>query len=219
LNTPFNPKYWNERYNEPGFAYGHEPNQFLFRSAHYLRPRASVLLPGDGEGRNGVWLARQGHQVTSVDMSSVGCEKARNMAENANVPIDVLCADVLTWDWPVRAYDAVVIIFLHVPVVSRKLLFQRVANAVVPGGIVLIELFEPAHIEYRQRNPSVGGPADLSMLVSLSELRTAFSGFHELEARTALVQLNEGRYHRGEGAVVQAAFMKVQTELRQLPIT
>jgi SAM-dependent methyltransferase len=208
LNTSFNPEYWNQRYREPGFAYGQEPNEFLVNSAHRLRQRGSILLPGDGEGRNGVWLARQGHEVTSVDMSSAGCDKARALAASAEVSLNVVCADLLSWTWPINAFDAVVVIFLHVPANSRQLLFERVARAVAPGGIVVLELFEPLHISYRARNPNVGGPGDPSMLVSLPELRTAFAEFDEIEARTAVVDLKEGRYHRGTGAVVQAVFRK-----------
>jgi SAM-dependent methyltransferase len=208
LRNSFDSAYWDERYSEPGFAYGQEPNQFLVSSVHHLPERGRVLLPGDGEGRNGVWLARRGYEVTSVDMSSVGCEKARALAASAQVSLDVVCADVLFWTWPTNFYDAVALIFLHVPAISRQSLFERVAKAVAPGGIVLLELFEPSHLVHRQRNPSVGGPADPSMLVSLKELREAFFGFQEIEALTAVVELDEGHYHRGVGAVVRATYKR-----------
>ena len=85
MNSPMN--FWDQRFAEPGFKYGTEPNAFLKEQASRLPPASAVLVPGDGEGRNGVWLAGQGHRVTSVDSSAVGLQKARELAAHRGVAL------------------------------------------------------------------------------------------------------------------------------------
>src|SRR3990172_5454821 len=86
--------FWNSRFSEPGYAYGTEPNAFLVSQKHYLMPGLRVLAVGDGEGRNGVWLAQQGLDVLSVDGSKVGLRKAREFAKSRGVSIGTELADL-----------------------------------------------------------------------------------------------------------------------------
>jgi cyclopropane fatty-acyl-phospholipid synthase-like methyltransferase len=209
MNSPLSPEYWNERYQEAGYAYGLEPNRYLKASIRHLKNRGRVLLPGDGEGRNGVWLASHGFDVTSIDMSESGCEKTRAMAQRAGVPIAAICADLRVWQWPVGTFDAVAVIFVHVAADFRAHFLRQVRNSVVPDGVVVVEFFETGHLAYRQRNPNVGGPGDPQMLVSEQELREAFAGFLQLELKVSLVELNEGHYHRGLGSVVHGVFQRL----------
>ena len=101
--------FWNQRYAEPGYKYGTEPNAFLRETASRLSPAGQVLVPGDGEGRNSVWLAAQGHQVLAVDLAEVGLAKARQLAlaQGAEVSarlgvvlgvVRILVADLLATD-------------------------------------------------------------------------------------------------------------------------
>ena len=85
--------FWNQAFDTPHFKYGTAPNAFVRAQAHRLRPAARVLVPGDGEGRNGVWLAAQGHAVLSVDASAVGLRKARQLAQQQGVPLQTELAD------------------------------------------------------------------------------------------------------------------------------
>ena len=200
------PAFWDARYEGDGLIFGHEPNVFLAAAARHIRPNGRVLVPGDGEGRNGTWLAQQGFQVTSVDMSPVGCEKARRLAAARGVALDVVCSDLRDWAWPKGAFDAVVSIFLHLPPSVRGGLHARMRDALAPGGVILIEAFEPRHIAFRERQPSVGGPGDVAMLFTLDMLAADFAPLSMLSGEQTETDLAEGPRHRGRGAVVHAVF-------------
>jgi protein-L-isoaspartate O-methyltransferase len=206
MSTPLSPDYWNARYSEQGFAYGDQPNGFLVAAHHHLPPRSRILVPGDGEGRNGVWLAEQGHHVTTIDMSEAGCSKARQLAAARGVNIDVMCADLSTWDWPVKHFNAVVSIFLHLPSALRPTIHARMSEALVEGGMLLIEAYTPANLAHRAKNPNIGGPGDVSMLYSLNLLARDFAPLAMITGEERETDLDEGRYHVGRGAVVRAVF-------------
>ena len=104
---------WDKRYASDEYHYGVEPNAFLVAEAHRIPPGASVLAVADGEGRNGVWLAGEGALVHAVDASPVAIEKAKRLAAARGVTLNHEQVDLLQWDWPVAAYDAVVAIFVQ----------------------------------------------------------------------------------------------------------
>lgn len=89
---------WDQRYAGDSFFYGTEPNDFLRAEAAWL-PRGRVLCIGDGEGRNGVWLAQQGHTVTSLDLSPVGMQKAAALAEQRGVALTTVVCDLTAYDF------------------------------------------------------------------------------------------------------------------------
>src|SRR5271166_478093 len=105
--------FWDERYRGEGFAFGTAPNGFLASQSSYLKRGLRALVPGDGEGRNGVWLAEQGLIVDTVDVSPLGVAKARKLAQGRGVKINATLADLLTWAWPRNAYDIVAALYLH----------------------------------------------------------------------------------------------------------
>ena len=84
--------FWDQNFSAPGYKYGTAPNAFLADQATRLQVPSDVLLPGDGEGRNGVWLAQQGHHVTAVDSSRVGLDKAKALAQERGVNISTVLA-------------------------------------------------------------------------------------------------------------------------------
>ena len=129
-----NNDFWDSRYGEEGFAYGMTPNTFLTTFADIFKAGEKVLVIGDGEGRNGVWLAEQGCSVVSVDSSKVGVEKAQNLATEKGVSIEAICADLSWWDWPESEFDFVVIIYVHFPADIRELLHNKVVSTLKPGG-------------------------------------------------------------------------------------
>jgi SAM-dependent methyltransferase len=203
---PTGPDFWNARYAEAGFAYGEAPNAYLAAVAGHIKPQGRVLVPGDGEGRNGVWLAQQGFAVTSLDISEVGCAKAAALARRHGVAMEVLCTDLADWQWPVGSFDAVVSIFVHLPPQIRPTLHGRMRDALTPAGVLIIESFAPEHLPLRLKNPSVGGPDRADMLYSLEILRADFAPLQALIFEQVDVELAEGRYHVGLGSVVRAVF-------------
>ena len=126
---------WDQRYATPNYVYGKEPNHFLVDARERLADGGRVLCVADGEGRNGVWLARQGFDVLSTDISPNALAKARKLAESHGVRITTEAADLTDWDWPVAAFDAVVGIFIQpFGPQARQTLFDNIVAALKPGG-------------------------------------------------------------------------------------
>lgn len=191
--------FWDQRYAEPGYKYGTRPNAFLVEQAHRLRPGGCVLLPGDGEGRNSVWLARQGHNVLAIDSSGVGLEKARMLAREQGTQIATLQADLADWRAQAASADAVVLTFVHLPSAIRPAVHRALAEALLPGGWLILEAFDPAQLGHAS-----GGPKDPDMLYSLETVRSDFKGLlREALAWTGEVRLDEGPGHQGLARVVR----------------
>ena len=195
--------FWNQRYAEPGYKYGTEPNAFLRETASRLSPAGQVLVPGDGEGRNSVWLAAQGHQVLAVDLAEVGLAKARQLAlaQGAEVSARLRTqrVDLSEWAPPVGQFDAVVLTYVHLPSSFRAEAHRRLAMALKQGGLLILEAFHPSQLDC-----SSGGPKDVDMLYTLAQLRADFGGIlQELQGRETEVVLNEGPGHQGPGFVTR----------------
>ncbi len=194
---------WDERYAGEGFAYGETANAFLMNQSARLTAGMRALVPGDGEGRNGVWLAEQGLIVDTLDLSACGVAKARRLAEARGVRIDAVQADALDWDWPRKAYDVVALIFLHLLAPERRALHAKALRALKPGGLVILEAFRPEQIA-RQAAGARGGPRDASLLYRIEDLRADFAGLEMIELVEAEAELDEGALHVGPSAVVRA---------------
>ncbi len=185
--------FWDQRFAEPGYKYGIEPNAFLMEQAARLTAPADVLAPGDGEGRNGVWLARQGHRVTAVDYSQVGLQKARELAATQGVTLATVLADLADWTPAPASFDAVVLVYTHLPGAIRRSAHRRLAAGLRPGGWLILEAFHPAQLAHGS-----GGPRDLDMLYTPILLDADFLG---LLAPTLTwdgeITLAEGPGHQG----------------------
>ncbi|MFO1449735.1 MAG: class I SAM-dependent methyltransferase [Opitutaceae bacterium] len=187
---------WNKRYEEAGFAYGTEPNDFLREHAHLLE--GPVLSLAEGEGRNGVYLAGLGLDVTGVDSSDVGLNKARTLAQARGVSLRTVVADLATHELGHAGYGSVVAIYAHFPRAIRQAVHQRVREALRPGGMHLVEAYTPA-----QTTRPTGGPRDPELCYTLASLQEDFRGFEILIGREVERSVVEGRYHTGPASVVQ----------------
>lgn len=190
--------FWDQNFSVPGYKYGTRPNAFLVEQAVRLPSVADVLVPGDGEGRNGVWLAEQGHRVTSMDASAVGLQKAQALAAERGVRLTTVLADLTDWSPQPASVDALVLTFLHLPPVLRASAHQRLSAALRPGGWVVLEAFHP-----RQLGNTSGGPKEVSMLYTLDILRQDFTHLNEMLAWEGEVLLDEGPGHQGLGQVTR----------------
>ena len=185
--------FWDQNYTIAGYKYGTAANAFLAAHAHLLPAAADVLVPGDGEGRNGVWLAQQGHRVTSVDSSAVGLQKAQALAAARGVSLTTELADLANWTPPPASVDAVVLTFVHLPSAIRASAHRRLASALRPGGWLLLEAFHPLQLGHRS-----GGPKTPDMLYTVPMLRDDFAGrLSETLAWEGEVLLDEGPGHQG----------------------
>ena len=196
-------KMWDERFAQAEPVYGEQPNAYLRAQAPRLNPGCKILVPGDGYGRNGLWLATQDFQVTTVDLSPVGVERARKSAQAAGLAMTIEEADLATWTWPVGKFDAVASIFLHLPPDLRPQIHGRMLAALKPGGLLIIEAFTPAQLQH-----SSGGPKQLELLYTAEILRNDFARAEVLELLEVEIDLDEGRLHRGPAAVVRGVFRK-----------
>jgi cyclopropane fatty-acyl-phospholipid synthase-like methyltransferase len=191
-------EFWDNRYAEPGYAYGTHPNAFLVSSKQHLKPGMKALAVADGEGRNGVWLAQQGLDVLSVDRSNVGVRKTRELAEARRVPIRTECVELTAWEWPRDEFDVVVAIFIHFPPEHRTRMHRAMLAALKPGGLLILEAFTPEQLNYKS-----GGPPVREMLYTAAMLRQDLSDGAIAMLEETLTDLDEGRYHRGRAAVVR----------------
>jgi SAM-dependent methyltransferase len=192
---------WDERYSEGGFAYGTEPNDFLKEMLPTLSlPSGSkALLLADGEGRNGVFCAESGLQVTAVDVSQVGLDKAAALAETRGVKIETVQADLASYDIGNDQYDLIVGISCHLPPPVRLRVLEAIPKALKKGGYVLFECYTPAQIEFK-----TGGPPVPELMYTSQIFREAFDGQLEIQRNSELVRdVVEGKYHAGKAAVVQ----------------
>ncbi len=191
--------FWDQQYAADEFRYGQQPNAFLAEHEARLPRAARVLLPGDGEGRNSVWLASRGHQVLAMDGSAVGLAKAQAMARARGVAIGVEQGDLADWAPAPSTFDAVVLVFVHLPPAIRRDAHRRLAQGLKPGGLLLLEAFHP-----RQLGRSSGGPRQADMLYALGDLQVDFDGLldEQLGQETETL-LDEGPGHQGPGALTR----------------
>lgn len=184
--------FWDHNFSAAGFKYGTAPNAFLLEQAHRLAPGCDVLVPGDGEGRNGVWLAQQGHRVTAMDSSTVGLQKAQALAAERGVALQTVLGDLADWAPAPASVDAVVLTFVHLPTAIRAAAHQRLAAGLRPGGLLVLESFHPQQLQHRS-----GGPKDEAMLYTPALLREDFAELDELLSWHGEVTLDEGPGHQG----------------------
>lgn len=195
---------WNQRYSEPGFAYGTEANDFLAANAERtLPPKGEILCLAEGEGRNAVFLARLGFRVTGVDSSAVGLEKARALAARHGVEIATIVADLGEFDLGAARWDGIVSIWCHTPSDLRSRLHRSVVMALRPGGVLLLESYTPKQLEYK-----TGGPPTAELMMTLGAVREELAGLEFLDAEEKLREVHEGKYHDGMSAVLQVVARK-----------
>jgi SAM-dependent methyltransferase len=200
-------EFWDKRYEGDDFAFGTEPNSFLVSQSHLFKAGQRALVPGDGEGRNGVWLAKQGLRVDTADVSSLGVAKARKLAQTAGAELSAEIADLLTWTWPRAQYDIVAAIYVHFFDEDRPRIHRAMLDALKPGGILILEAYRLEQAEFKKLHHS-GGPPDANMLYSAGKLRDDFEGATILQLEELEAELSEGVRHRGRAAIVRAIVQK-----------
>ena len=188
---------WNQRYGGEAYFFGREPNDYLRAKAALLRPGGRVLCVADGEGRNSVWLARQGFEVQAFDVADVAVAKARRLAADAGVAVDHHVAGFDDWNWQPAAYDAVVAIFIQfADPAMRARQFTQMQGALKPGGLLVLQGYTPRQLELK-----TGGPGVLSHLYTAATLREAFEAMDIVELVEYEAVLDEGTRHRGLSAL------------------
>ncbi len=192
----YNKQYWEERYAQKEYLYGTEANAFLVANAKLLQ--GSVLSLSEGEGRNGVFLAKRGLDVHGVDISATALEKAQALATLNKVKIKTTVADLTNYLPEKNSYNTVISIGAHLPSAIRAALYPQIEKCLKSGGIVLLEAYSE-----QQLSKQTGGPKDIDMLMSIDKLKKEFPKLEPILIQEIERDLQEGEGHTGLSSVVQ----------------
>ena len=158
-----------------------------------------MLCLAEGEGRNAVHLAKLGFQVTAVDQSEAGIEKARQLARTHGVEPEFLVADLSEYEIGDSCWDAIICIFAHLPPARRERVHRAAGAGLRPDGCLVLEAYHPEQVRF-----GTGGPQQApEMFMTLEQLRGDFASLLVLIARDTEREVNEGSAHTGRAAVVQ----------------
>ena len=193
---------WDQRYSSDEYAYGKEPNHFLEENYEVI-PKGKVLSLAEGEGRNAVFLAKQGYSVTAVDGSAVGLRKAEKLAKENGVEINLVHADLAEYEIGENRWDGIVSIFCPLPSAQRKSMHRKVIAGLKSGGVFLVEAYTPDQLKY-----GTGGGNSADAMTSKESLIHDLEGLKFIRLTELERSVVEGSYHKGIGAVVQAIALK-----------
>ncbi|WP_236973957.1 class I SAM-dependent methyltransferase [Membranihabitans maritimus] len=193
---------WNQRYSEKEFAFGVEPNIY-FKSHVDKLPVGKILFPAEGEGRNAVYAAQSGWDVSAFDISFKGRKKAMELAKQRNVSLDYKVGELPELAFDNDTFDAIALIYAHFPTEIKSNYHQILSSLLKTGGTIIFEAFSKNHLEYRAKNPGVGGPSNFDSLFSKEEILKDFKGYEVMELGEEVIDLQEGKYHVGKGSVIR----------------
>jgi len=195
-------EFWDSRYSVETYAYGVEPNVFLKTVLPQYEPK-TILFPAEGEGRNAVFAAELGWQVSAFDQSSEAKKKALKLAKKRGISIDYSVCDIQEAPYKNEQFEALVLIYVHFPATVKSKFNQQLSSYLKKGGLVIIEAFSKNNLPFVIENPKVGGPRDAEMLCSKEEILQDFADFEIIQLEEVITELNEGEFHVGIGSVIR----------------
>ncbi|NOU59524.1 class I SAM-dependent methyltransferase [Marinifilum caeruleilacunae] len=195
-------EFWDERYSQDQFAYGEEPNLFVKEKLPQFKT-GKILFPAEGEGRNSVFAAQLGWDVSAFDFSSKGKERADELARSKNVRIDYKLASFLEEAYQEEEFDAICMTFVHFDPKIKSSMHKRLDSYLKPGGHIIFEAFSKEHREINKLHPEAGGPSDEKYMYSIEEIERDFDNYEIIELKKELVHLNEGFGHVGESSLIR----------------
>jgi 2-polyprenyl-3-methyl-5-hydroxy-6-metoxy-1,4-benzoquinol methylase len=190
-------QFWNERYGADAYAYGTKPNQFLAENIASL-PTGKILFAAEGEGRNAVFAAQNGFHVDAFDTSEKGKIKADLLATEKKVQINYQVGMLNDLGYKSNSFDSLVLIYAHFDDAIRASMHKKLIDLVKPGGTILFEAFNKDQLQY----PS-GGPKKIEMLFTIEEVKNEFNNCDFSFLRSEIIELSEGEFHQGKGAVIR----------------
>ena len=194
---------WNERFQGEEYVYGTEPNAFVVDMQSRLSLPGQTLAIAEGEGRNAVYLAEQGHDVTVWDYAEAGLNKANKLAKEKGVKIAARLQDLEDAAWTPDQWDQIVCIFGHFPKALRLRTLRGVKEAVKPGGYFITEVYSMNQIPYQS-----GGPQEMDMLYEPEDFLRSFADWRIIHFFMGEVHRSEGALHQGLSHVIQFAGQK-----------
>ena len=196
---------WDQRYSSTGdYVFGTDPAAFLTQHTDRFEPGSRALVVADGEGRNSVYLAEQGLDVTAMDVSQVGVGKARRLAADRGATVDFRVADIMVWEWEPDAYDLVVAVFIQfLDPQQRSTVFDGMQRTLRPGGRLLLHGYRPEQIQY-----ATGGPSDPAHLYDEALLAVTFAEMQIEVLHSYDTTITEGAGHAGMSALIDLVATK-----------
>jgi len=193
---------WDNRYSNPGFAYGEQPNDYL-KGKIEKENIGKILFAAEGEGRNAVFAAKLGWEVSAFDISVEGKKKALLLAANHGVHLDYRVGELPLLNYSAEHFDAVALIYAHFPADIKSNYHRTLDKYLRKNGLVIFEAFSKKHIAYISKDEKMGGPKDVDMLFSIDEVKSDFSNYEIIELVEKEIELNEGVFHNGKGSVIR----------------
>lgn len=196
-------EFWEERYGAEEFAYGVEPNEFFEKVLTENSLKGAILLPAEGEGRNAVFAAKKGLNVTCFDMSTQGKLKAQKLAELNNVTINYLVGELSELHFEKNSFDIIVLIYAHFPPNVKTEYHKKIASYLKKGGILILEGFSQNQLKINEENQQAFGPKNIDMLYTVEEIKNDFENLEIQILKEEQIILNEGIHHTGKGSVIR----------------
>lgn len=195
---------WDQRFAADDYVFGTEPAKALLKLETYLVPGGKTLVVADGEGRNSVYLASKGFDVTATDYSEVGLSKARRLAQERNVYVHYVMEDIFERDWSSEQYDNVVALFIQfVPPSHMTKVLSGLATALKPNGTLLVHGYTPKQVEF-----GTGGPPNPEHMYTGAMLRDVYQQLDIRLCEEYEDMLDEGSGHSGKSALIDFVGIK-----------
>ena len=195
-------EFWNGKFSKADYFYGINPNDFLASNIELLKNHQKLLCLGEGEGRNAIFFAKNGFEVSAIDASNLGLEKLQNRAIQEKLDIKTICMDLNFWETDEK-YDVIVASYLHMYKNERENLFEKIENSLNSNAYFVGEFFSTKQLTYNS-----GGPKDLDLLYTIEDFLNHFT-LCKKNISEEIVTLDEGIGHQGEACVIRVVIQKI----------
>ena len=195
-------EFWNSKFSTEEFFYGLHPNEFLASHLETFKEHKKMLCLGEGEGRNAIFFAKKGFEITAIDASDIGLSKLAKRAEEEKLNIKTVCLDLNHWE-VAEKYDVIMASYLHMYKNEREILFKKIEDSLNKNGYFVGEFFSTKQLTYNS-----GGPKDLDLLYTVEDFLNHFDSCKKNVVEEFIV-LDEGKGHQGEACVIRVVIQKI----------
>jgi len=194
---------WDKQFAANRFTYGKTANLFIQEKSDLFKPNSNIACFAEGEGRNAVFLAKQGHRATAYDVSAVGLEHTKQLAAENGVEVLTVEADLTAKETEAEKYDGAIMVFGHVEKTKQKYFIDNIIRSVKRGGCVLFEVYSEDQLKYDS-----GGPGNKQFLYDPQDILSWINQHECLHFYYGEATRQEGYRHTGVGHVIQAVIKK-----------
>lgn len=194
---------WDEKFKNQQYVYGTEANAFVQEHMDIFSDCQTIACYAEGEGRNAVFLAQQGKDVTAYDYAQEGLRKTAELAKKQQVDVKLQHADLIEDTLLAKHYDGAVMIFGHFAKEHQYQVLDKIIGSLKKDGIFLLEVYSEEQLNYK-----TGGPPNIDFLYNAKQLKTwaeQWEIVHYFEGET---ERFEGTGHTGRCHVIQIIIKK-----------